>query len=764
MSETFGYLINGRTHIEDGKEALELFGLLEDGSPFLWRPPEYHTVALAEPGLESPSVKPISVKSGRFRSLSGRPLEALFFRSAEELKQAALNNPREAILESDITPVHRFLMEKRLRGGVAFEGPGTRDGRGLRVFSKENFRPARVDPPLRVCSLDIETGVASGRLYSVAVHLTGAGGEKKAVWMLANKAEIKEEHVEFLPSEADLCARLGAFLQEEKVHVLIGWNVVNFDLQFLWNKCLSLGVPFDWGVGRISPDAWKSAKGRDFNIEIPGRVILDGIPVMRALGHRFSAWSLDHVSGEVLGERKLITGDVDKIAEIEHQFAHDKMALARYNLKDTELVSRIFEKCRVMGLLVERQNLVGVPLEKQQYPSEVMDFLYLPTLHRAGYGAPTTNPAAPRHDTVDPAVRPPVPGQYKGVVELSVAQMLPEVLMAFAMDPLGRALAESDPKGALTVPGTLVPFHRSKHLLPALLANLTKEGSTEAVLSLKAQVRQSLETPSSRFYSPSLAGAMRAAARLVVSEVISVLEAKGLLVLMADSEGLLVHSRDGKLASLEKDVLPEVGRHLAQTLKKDFHITWVAPFQVTQRYAQVFIPSNTMDGQDPGARRFGAILEQGKPGEIYLEGLEGKGWDEPPLTKRFLREILASFFSQSNPSDVVDRFRTELLDGKLDGELRIHQRYRKDANLSDKNAPPASVAASKLGADITGDRVTWVMTTSGPEPVQKITAKLDHAWYREQFLRPLAERLLTGTAYENAVESLKKAQDQLSFF
>lgn len=764
MAETFGFILNHRIHVENGAETLEYFGLLEDGSPFLWRPAGAVTVAFTEEGYEHPDLKSQSVKKGRFRSLAGKPLDAHFFRTAEDLKQAAQKVPREALLESDMNTGHRFLMEKKVKGGIAFMGPGTKDGRGLVVFETEEYRPARVDPPLRICSLDIETGVASGRLYSVAVHLTGACPEKKAVWILADSAEMRADHTEYVTSEADMLTRLGRFLQDEKVHVLIGWNVVNFDLQFLWNKCLTLGVPFDWGVGGLTPDAWKSSKGRDFNIDIPGRLVLDGIPVMRAAGYRFSGWSLDHVSGEILGERKLITGDVDKIAEIEHQFAHDKMALARYNLKDTELVSRLFEAAGILPLFVERQRLLGTPIEKQQFPSEVMDFLYLPTLHRAGYGAPTANPMAPRIEVEDPAVRPPVAGQFGETCEIAVSEMLPEVLKAFAMDPLGRALAEQAPGEALTVPGTLVPFHRTKHLLPALLSNLEKEGTERAVDTIKAQVRQALETPSSRFYSPSLAGAMRTAARLVIQECISVLEAKGFLVLMAHSESLVVHSRDGKLANLEKDVLPEMQKHVAQTLDKQWKVKWTAPFRITARYHQVFIPGKALDGQAPGTRRLAALPHGGAPGAMLLEGMEGKGWDEPPLTKRFLREILSAFFSQQNPSDVVDRFRTELQDGKLDGELKITQRWRKDANPADKNAAPAVVAAHKMGADQTGDRVTWVMTTSGPEPVQKMKGKIDHAWYREQFLLPLAERLLTGTAYENATESLRKAQDQLSFF
>ena len=40
--------------------------------------------------------------------------------------------------------------------------------------------------------------------------------------------------------------------------------------------------------------------------------------------------------------------------EIQRRFDEDKPALARYNLKDCELVTRIFEKTELIAFLLER--------------------------------------------------------------------------------------------------------------------------------------------------------------------------------------------------------------------------------------------------------------------------------------------------------------------------------------------------------------------------------------------------------------------------
>ena len=54
----------------------------------------------------------------------------------------------------------------------------------------------------------------------------------------------------------------------------------------------------------------------------------------------------------MLGEGKDIGDAYDKMAEIERRFRDDKPALALYNLKDCELVTRIFDKAGLMAFML----------------------------------------------------------------------------------------------------------------------------------------------------------------------------------------------------------------------------------------------------------------------------------------------------------------------------------------------------------------------------------------------------------------------------
>ncbi|MGX9080082.1 DNA polymerase II, partial [Klebsiella pneumoniae] len=76
--------------------------------------------------------------------------------------------------------------------------------------------------------------------------------------------------------------------------------------------------------------------------EAAGRLIIDGIEALRSATWSFSSFSLESVAQTLLGEGKAIDTPYARMDEIQRMFDEDKPALARYNLKDCELVTRIF--------------------------------------------------------------------------------------------------------------------------------------------------------------------------------------------------------------------------------------------------------------------------------------------------------------------------------------------------------------------------------------------------------------------------------------
>ena len=184
------------------------------------------------------------------------------------------------------------------------------------------------------------------------------------------------------PSEKDLLAAFCSRVRELDPDVLTGWNVVDFDLAVLDRLAGRLGVPLELGRGpgtlRLRADG--SARGSR-QATIPGRVVLDGIQLLRGAFVRMDDYGLDAVARSVLGEGKTLAGH-GRADEILRLFEEDRERLVEYNRTDARLALEMLERLRLVELAVERSRLTGLPLDRVASSIAAFDFLYLSELGR----------------------------------------------------------------------------------------------------------------------------------------------------------------------------------------------------------------------------------------------------------------------------------------------------------------------------------------------------------------------------------------------
>ncbi len=123
---------------------------------------------------------------------------------------------------------------------------------------------------------------------------------------------------------------------------------VQFDLRVLHEHAQRLNVPLLLGRGGEAM-TWREHGSRNhYFAAAAGRLIIDGIEGLRSATWSFESFSLENVAQTLLGEGKDISTPYQRMDEINRMFAEDKPALARYNLKDCELVTRIFAKTELL--------------------------------------------------------------------------------------------------------------------------------------------------------------------------------------------------------------------------------------------------------------------------------------------------------------------------------------------------------------------------------------------------------------------------------
>ncbi|WP_235263375.1 3'-5' exonuclease [Nitrincola sp. A-D6] len=178
------------------------------------------------------------------KNLLEQPVAALYCRTLaswhtviERLKASGI-----AMMEEDIRPADRYLMERFIFAGAAWTEAG----------AKSRLTPIDIKPVFRVLSLDIETTMKADRILSIALQSEGYERVMMVGSELAPEMGPKKSHplITYCADEKRLLQQFVAAVQEFDADILIGWNVIGFDLRVLQRRAEALGVRMQLGRDR----------------------------------------------------------------------------------------------------------------------------------------------------------------------------------------------------------------------------------------------------------------------------------------------------------------------------------------------------------------------------------------------------------------------------------------------------------------------------------------------------------------------------------
>ncbi|MDB5753630.1 MAG: polB, partial [Massilia sp.] len=401
-----------------------------------------------------------------------RPVLGLYCEKYRHLQKLAkrLREYGIDVYEADIRPPERYLMERFITAPVWFGGQANPEGKGPLLDGQMKPAPG-YRPNLKLVSLDIET-TAHGDLYSIA--LEGCG--QRQVYMLGppnGGDEALDFDLEYCESRPQMLGKLNGWMERHDPDVIIGWNLVQFDLRVLQRHAERYQVPLRFGRDGSAME-WREHGGRQehFFAAAAGRLVIDGIEALRSATWSFPSFSLEHVSQTLLGEGKSIDNPYQRMAEIDRRFAEDKPALARYNLRDCELVTRIFAKTELMTFLLERASVTGLEADRSGGSVAAFEHLYMPMMHRQGYVAPNLGDIA-GGDSPGGFVMDSQSGLYDSVLVLDYKSLYPSIIRTFLIDPVGLVEGTRNADDKATVEGFRGGrFSRDKHCLPAIVKQI----------------------------------------------------------------------------------------------------------------------------------------------------------------------------------------------------------------------------------------------------------------------------------------------------
>ncbi len=744
-----GFVLQPTYRIAGGRPEVHLYGTLENGQSFLVvddRARPYFFIPAARAGaVTTPGADVVPTD---LRALDGTPVARVTVPVPSDvppLRQRLLA-AGVPCYEADVRFAYSYLRDRDLRGTIAIEGAWQPEGRIRRVYRNPELTPADYFPTLRVLSLDIETDPKASALFSIG--LAGLGADRV---LIVGPGPLRD--AECFPDERALLLRFFALLDELDPDVLTGWNVVDFDLTVLQRLCRRHGIPFR--LGRTNDEMTiQRDQGftRDARASVPGRMILDGLALVRSAFIRLDDYKLETAAQAFLGRGKLMTGE-GRGREIAEAFVHDRQKLVDYNQRDAQLVLEILAHQRLVELAVTRSRLTGMQLDRVGASIASIDFLYLAELHRRGRVAPSVS-EHPNAMVAGGAVLDSAPGLFTNILVFDFKSLYPSIIRTFNIDPMTYVPADAvEPNMDLIRTPNGVAFRREPGILPELVARLwvardhaKLDGdalASQAIKILMNSLYGVLAATTCRFFSPAIANAITLTGQRLIHLAADEVRRLGHTVIYGDTDSLFVDVSEPDTARAEAragELRIAIGAMLVTRLRDEFGVESHLELEYEKCYRRFFMPE-VRQGTGGSKKRYAGMLGDGATARLELIGLEAVRRDWTPLAKRFQRELLDRVFHDRPVDDFVRDFLMILRQGALDDLLTYKKAVRKRLDDYTKTTPAHVKAARKQTGPPTRI-VEYVVTDTGPEPVGDRRGTLDYEHYVEKQLEPIADALL----------------------
>src|SRR5476651_288202 len=648
-----------------------------------------------------------------------------------------------------------------LTAPVVFTGESHGDGPLL----NSELRPAPgYRPNLKLVSLDIETS-AKTELHSIA--LEGCG--ERQVYMLGppnGDSSGIDFKLEYCESRALLLEKLNEWLEKHDPDAIIGWNLVQFDLRVLQEHSQQYQIPLRLGRGG-SVMEWRQhgLTQNHFFAGAAGRLLIDGIEALRSATWSFPSFSLEYVAQSVLGEGKAIDNPYQRMDEIQRRFDEDKPALARYNLKDCERVTRVFAMSELLPFLLERATGTGLPADRSGGSVAAFTHLYMPRMHRQGFVAPNLGDVA---GAASPGgfVMNSRPGLYDSVLVLDYKSLYPSIIRTFLIDPVGLVAGLQQPDDEHSVSGYReARFSRLKHCLPEIVRQIW-QGRESAKQQKNKPLSQALKiimnafygvlgSSGCRFFDPRLASSITLRGHDIMRQTRELIEAEGYQVIYGDTDSTFIwlnraHSEEDA-GRIGRKLVEQVNAWWKAHLQQEYGLESALELEFETHFKRFLMP--TIRGSEQGSKKRYAGLVNGADGEhIIYKGLETVRTDWTPLAQVFQQALYQRVFHQQPYQDYVRDYVAKTLAGEFDSQLVYRKRLRRKLSDYERNVPP-HVRAARLADEYnlaqgraqqyqSGGWISYVMTTSGPEPLENLHSPIDYDHYIERQLEPVADGIL----------------------
>jgi DNA polymerase-2 len=385
-------------------------------------------------------------------------------------------------------------------------------------------------------------------------------------------------------------------------------------------------------------------------------------------------------------------------------------------------------------------------------------------------------------------------GMFPAVLVLDFRSLYPSIMRTFNVDPLAYARAA----GRMERPTDIVSpngarFDREIGVMPGLIAEYAAErekaiASGDEVAAFVYKILQNsfygvLGAEGCRYARTEIAGAITSFGKKFLTMARDFFEAKGLSVLYGDTDSVFVLSGKGadagygELMAMGSSGADELNARIAARIEDEYGLESRLRIRCEKAYARFLIPrlkyqagqrdeAGELSSRGRAKGYAGLLLAEDLSSSVEVKGMEAARSDFTPLARHFQLRLLELVFAGAGEEELGDFCRSEkeaLGRGARDGELVYRKTLRRLADDYASETPQVR-AARLMGWKDRRGRISYVMTRSGAEPIDKRSgAALDYEHYERHQLLPIAASIADAIGLDSSPWFGDRAQYELAF-
>jgi len=732
-----------------------------------------------------------------------RNLVQFVFKTTEKMRRAKFQLKRSYTLyESSVDPLIRMFHIQNLDPAGWMQVSNAHPVRekisrsDIEVDTNfRNIKPFKTDavPPLIIASWDIETyskerrfPLATNRgdyVTQIATSFQKYGESqpyKTTVVCLHDTAPVDGVEIISCPDEHDVINNWLDIMHDEKVDILIGYNVWQYDWKYIHGRSQmlvddltgedtvelqKLGRLEEGGGAVVERDLSSNAFGQNsfFLLDVPGVMQIDLLQWFRK-NRNMESYSLNNVSKEYLGDQKNDLPAMQIFERFEGN-ADDRAVIASYAAKDTTLPLNLLKKLAIFEDLTEMANAVKVPVDYINFRGQqIRCFSCLFGKSREmGYSIPDDKAWTTEGKYEGATVLEPKKGAYfTPIAALDFASLYPSIIRAHNMSPETLVMENKfdnipgvEYYEIKTGLGTFRYAQRKEDgscqgVVPALLDDLAKfrKNSKKLMAGAKKagdEFKENLYDAQQKAYKVvmnsvygflgaskgfipivPIAASVTATGRNMIEHTAKrALELiPGSVVVYGDTDSVMVKMNvpDKEDGTVDMEAHFKMAKWLAGEITKDFR----APNDL--EFEKVYYPYVLYSKKRYAAVKFEELGEKGK---IDVKGLALVRRDFSPITREILKESLDTILHAKNTPTAIKETREKIrkvLDNEYPMEKFVMSKTLKNdyKNLCQPHLHVADKIYERTGFPVpSGTRVPFVYIEDRANPDIKQSFKAE---------------------------------------